>query len=150
MDVAIQIDPAALPSAQHKGVNHRTGRVYTKPRVMQAKRAVEVALWQAVRAKYGHGINVAYPLCARKGAELEAWGVEVEYVYRPRRLTSRMAGAPKATRPDVDNLTKLVLDAIMGSRLAFSDDGQVTQLLVSKRFARVGEAAHIRISTYLI
>ena len=44
MDVAIPIDPASLPSAQHKGVNHHTGRVYTKPRVMQAKRAVEVAL----------------------------------------------------------------------------------------------------------
>lgn len=57
----------------------------------------------------------------------------------------RPASAPKTRtppavkRPDLDKLARAVLDAI-GSAGVWCDDSQVTELRVSKRIARVGEA----------
>ena len=43
----------------------------------------------------------------------------------------------KATRPDVENVAKAVLDALNG--IAYRDDAQVVSLFVTKRFAAQGE-----------
>lgn len=50
----------------------------------------------------------------------------------------------KATRPDVDNLTKSVLDALNG--LTFKDDGQVCELVVRKYHACGDEQPHVDVS----
>ena len=50
------------------------------------------------------------------------------------------------TRPDVDNVAKLILDALNGR--AYIDDSQIVSLTVSKRYAGEGEDAHTEVSIF--
>jgi Holliday junction resolvase RusA-like endonuclease len=45
-----------------------------------------------------------------------------------------MEGAPKMTKPDVDNICKLYLDAMNG--VVYLDDNQITELFVRKLYSR--------------
>lgn len=74
------------------------------------------------------------------------WSVAIEYVYDPRTTPKKLSGLPKVTRPDLDNLTKLVLDALTESMMAFADDGQVAVLQVRKRHAWADEPAHVQLA----
>ena len=47
--------------------------------------------------------------------------------------------------PDVDNFAKAALDAVTKSQLIWKDDKQITELYVSKRYARKDEEPHTRI-----
>ena len=147
VQLTLPIDPATLPTAQQKGVT-RAGLVYTKARVRQAKRLLVEALREEaacardlLEMEYGT-LAVRRYHSAREGAP---WSVAIEYVYSLKTAPKRMGGLPKATRPDLDNLTKLVLDALTESGVAFADDGQVAILQVRKRHARAGEDAHVRL-----
>ena len=73
-----------------------------------------------------------------------AVAVELTFVLaRPRRLGGGDR-APHDRRPDSENLTKGVNDAL--SALGFwADDGQVSDLTVRKRYAASGEGASIEI-----
>ena len=141
----IPIDPATLPSAQHKGIS-RTGHVYTKPAVVRAVRAI-VCLLREEHAKRIEKLKGDYQALQRlqDGKKGKPWAVAIEYVYCLNSTPRRKWGAAKATRPDLDNLTKLVLDAIMLSGVAFVDDGQVADMHLTKRHAEAGEKAHIGI-----
>ena len=44
---------------------------------------------------------------------------------------------PHVTRPDIDNLSKLILDAVTPTLIA--NDTQVVELQAAKRYAKVGE-----------
>ena len=58
-----------------------------------------------------------------------------------KRKAQMMSGEISPTvRPDVDNVAKLILDALNG--MAYGDDSQVVSLLVSKRYAAAGELPH--------
>jgi Holliday junction resolvase RusA-like endonuclease len=46
--------------------------------------------------------------------------------------TRRFKSEPKASRPDIDNLCKLVMDGLNG--VAYDDDGQVYWLFAEKRY----------------
>jgi len=48
-------------------------------------------------------------------------------------------------RGDVDNFEKAVYDEITKSQLVWADDDQIVEAMVVKRFARAGEAPHIRL-----
>lgn len=141
----IPIDPATLPSAQHKGVTH-DGRVYTKAPVVKATRAI-ICLLREEHAKRLEKLKGDYQALQRlqDGKRGKPWAVAIEYVYCLASTPRRKWGAAKATRPDLDNLTKLVLDAIMLSGVAFVDDGQVADMHLTKRHAEAGEKAHIAI-----
>lgn len=141
----IPIDPAELPSAQHKGIA-RTGHVYTKPAVVRAVRAI-VCLLREEHAKRLKAHEGDYEFLQRlqDGKKGKPWAVAIEYVYCLNSTPRRKWGAAKATRPDLDNLTKLVLDAVMLSGVAFVDDGQVADMHLTKRHAEAGEKAHIKI-----
>lgn len=54
-------------------------------------------------------------------------------------------GAPRfpATAPDIDKLTRACLDALTG--VAFTNDARVVTCLATKRYAEVGERAHVDI-----
>ena len=124
-ELILQVDPAALSTAQQKGVDFYRRRVYTKPTVRKSHKLLLAEMLQEARLL---GIT---PYCG----PATAWRVCVEYIYRPRTLRRKDFGAPKTTRPDLDNLTKSVLDALTESGLAFSDDAQVAALEMSKRYA---------------
>ena len=124
-ELLLQVDPAALSTAQQKGVDFYRRRVYTKAPVRKSHQLLLAEMLQEARLL---GIK---PYCG----PATAWRVCVEYIYRPRTLRRKDFGAPKTTRPDLDNLTKSVLDALTESGLAFSDDSQVAALEMSKRYA---------------
>lgn len=57
---------------------------------------------------------------------------------RPKRLPKRLPGRlPKATRPDVDNYTKALLDGLQGS--LFDDDAQLVEVRARKVYAALNE-----------
>lgn len=59
----------------------------------------------------------------------------------PKYRRAAAAGASHTSRPDADNIAKLVTDALNGS--LFADDSQIAHLAVSKRYARTDETARI-------
>lgn len=124
-ELLLQVDPAALSTAQQKGVDFYRRRVYTKAPVRKSHQLLLSAMLLDARLKF------IKPYCG----PVTAWRVCVEYIYRPRTLRRKDFGAPKTTRPDLDNLTKSVLDALTESGLAFADDSQVAALEMSKRYA---------------
>lgn len=157
MRLDLEIDPASLPTAQQKGVA-RDGRVYTKAKVLRAKetlvRAIRDAFfgdrYKVCVAHFGGCVDHfgRGPLAATRGRSLP-WEVAIEYVYRLRATPVSLEGYPKVTRPDLDNLTKLVLDSLTASCCFFVDDAQVVSLATLKRHARAseacGERAHITV-----
>lgn len=128
----LPLDPQGLPTAQQKGAMFRNGHIifYEKSKVTSARKAI-----------------VGLLLGKFKGNRIEhhAYSVTIVYVYRPASIRKKDFGQPKVTRPDVDNLTKLVLDAITDSHIAWEDDGQVSTLLLRKRYADADEAPFVYI-----
>lgn len=47
-------------------------------------------------------------------------------------------------KPDVDNITKIILDALNG--VAYQDDKQVIEVEVIKRYGKIGEEEHVIVS----
>jgi Holliday junction resolvase RusA-like endonuclease len=73
--------------------------------------------------------------------------VQIEFVMpRPERLNKKKLApwgrAPHVQTPDADNLIKSTFDAL--NELAWVDDSQVTELLVSKVHAARDESPHVR------
>lgn len=153
MRLDLDIDPATLPTAQQKGIT-RDGRVYTKAKVLRAKRRLVEALVEAAYRARNRIEVESGTLAVRRIWEARdsgaPWSVAIEYVYDLKSTPKRMGGLPKATRPDLDNLTKLVLDAMVEAGCFFEDDGQVVSLATLKRHAHadpeLGEPAHIIVS----
>lgn len=104
------------------------GRQFVKPEEREARRAIRDAARQA-------GVK---PARGPVGLDLVASSLFPRSVWKPAEIDAvlaRMArnreccGAPKTSRPDADNLAKLVLDSIGKNErdepLAYEDDGQV-------------------------
>ena len=112
----------AIPTAtaQQKGLFVVGGKpvYYTKRRVKSA-----TALYRAI-------ILSGRP----RGFRRFIGGVKVTITFRFRATAKKRIGQPKVTRPDLDNMAKVVLDA--GTKAGvWGDDEQVTTLVVRKRWA---------------
>lgn len=124
----LDVDPAMLRTAQQKGVNFAARRVFTKPEVERSRRLLMAALLRAV------GQRRHFRCCGEWGA----WGVSVCYRYGlPKRGREALRGRYKVTRPDCDNLTKMVLDVITESGLFWGDDAEVAFLAQAKVYAQL-------------
>ena len=147
MTLDLPINPRDLPTAQQKGVT-RDGRVYTKATVLKAHRRLMWLLREAFHAEANkdkwHGCY-GFPQLSYVRQPDRAWKCSILFVYPVGHRPRRFEGAPKTTRPDVDNVAKLVLDAITDACVAWLDDGQVAELRLVKRFARADEPPHIEI-----
>lgn len=86
--------------------------------------------------------------------------IELDIVFQRRSDLFRRADPdgriPKATRPDLDNVAKSVMDGLQVAEL-FVDDGQVAVLVVRKwwgevlnRQRRLSEPAHVRVRYSII
>lgn len=141
MRLDLDIDPTELPTAQQKGVT-RDGRVYTKPEIRRAKGRLLALL--------ADGTRFGRPRWPEEARLAGPWACTIELVYAFKSTRRADRGRPKATRPDLDNLAKLILDALTASGLFWADDGQVAELAIRKRFARASapdfEGAHILVS----
>jgi len=111
-----------LAKARPRVVN---GRAYTPAATIAYERSIKLAA--------AHLSLLSGPL-----------SVSVVFVF-PRLKNSRSGTREvKATRPDIDNLLKAVLDALNG--VAFHDDGQVVQIGGEKWIAAADEEAHLEIT----
>ena len=123
---------AGTPKAQPRVRAFRRGRhasVYTPDSADAWKAAVRAAVLEKT-----------------SGATLFAGPVSLrlEFVLqRPKRL--RGLCVPHASKPDIDNLAKAVMDA-MGDCDVWADDAQVAELHASKQYADEGEDCGCHVS----
>lgn len=119
-DAFLYVNPAELSTAQQKGVDFKRRRVYTKPQVRRSQQLVMAAL---------SGLHLS---------EIEkmsgpVW-LTIRFVYPLGTKPKRYAGEPKVTRPDLDNLGKVVIDAIAADGRFFDDDAQIARLSLEKGY----------------
>lgn len=132
------IDPAKLPTAQQKGVRavqingHAVAMHYTKRKVEKA----------------GHWLlsEIRKNMASRPAPENHdgVWFFSAFYYYHPKSLTKKMLGTYKLTRPDGDNLSKLVLDVLTESGFFWADDAQVQIRAIDRKYvSSFDEEAHV-------
>lgn len=107
----------------------------------ETRRAMELVQTEWLAATSGTGMP--RPLFAAH----EPVAVSVT-TYRPlpARRPARVAAEPDTYRPDLDNVAKLVLDALDG--LAWEDDAQVTYLMVTKMARRRGQGERVEVRVW--
>ena len=110
----------------------QTGRTYTPDATAEAMERIRQAYIAAGGTK------------APEGAEVSVHITTVRPL--PKSRPKRIESEPDIYRPDVDNLSKLVLDALNG--VAWDDDAQVTELVAGKaeRVRGVTETTYVWIS----
>ncbi len=116
-------EPTAWSRAGNAG-----GRHFVKPEEREARRLIRDACRQAAvkPARGPMGLDVVasslFPRSVWKSAEIDA-------VLERMRRSRECCGAPKISKPDADNLAKIVLDSIGKNErdepLAYEDDAQV-------------------------
>lgn len=114
------IDTIPKATAQQKGVRIVHGRpmFYTKKTVQDQMNF------------YGAILKMHRPAQPIEGAVR----VEIGFYYPARR--KKDIGAPKVTRPDLDNMAKSIIDAAMAVGY-FKDDSQICELHLSKIYSDV-------------
>jgi len=103
----------------------RTGNKYLDPSVIKYRKAIR---------------NMAILQMRKQKAERIEGAVNMNIIYafrRPKSLSKKERNeidggktVPKTTKPDIDNLTKAILDALNG--IVWKDDAQVTQINIQK------------------
>lgn len=114
----IRVNPADLSTAQQKGVDFTRKRVFTKPQVRRSHQLIAAAL----------GGIPSEEIVRMSGAV----SLKMVFVYPLGKKPKRFAYKPKVTRPDLDNLGKLVIDAIAQDGRFFADDAQIYYLAMEK------------------
>ena len=124
--------PAVMPkaTAQQKGVMIVNGkpRFFKRARIRAAERSIlelliahKPANFHRLDGPVSHSISLEWPYRASER----------------RYIVNTGAPVPHITRPDLDNLAKMVLDGLTTIG-AWQDDSQVWQLSIMKRWAREG------------
>ncbi len=130
----LPIDPKSLSTAQQKGINWVTHRVYTKNKVRQSLTRLREAFtasyretFKAISAEFNRleaaRDNLREYLPTEEEVAEHPWYFHVEFIYGTTK--PKLYGCYKVTRPDGDNLVKLVLDALTASGILWRDDSQV-------------------------
>lgn len=128
------------PSAKERPRSGKGGRIYTPAKTRKAEQALRQKWIDANMEQYGsvHTFN-------------EPVRIKIRFHYEPlkgfkkweMRLIRHGTMIPKYTRPDVDNLVKLVLDALNG--VAYKDDYLVTRIIGEKCYSDKGPGTEIEI-----
>ena len=113
------------PMAKQSFRTTRTGQKYLDASVIKYRKAIR---------------NMAIAQMRNQKAEKIEGAVNMNIVYafrRPQSLSKKERNeidggktVPKTTKPDIDNLTKAILDALNG--IVWKDDAQVTQINIQK------------------
>lgn len=72
-----------------------------------------------------------------RGEPLYSGNLHLELIFDLKRPKALKGNPPHQTKPDVDNLAKIVLDACNG--LMYHDDKEITSLTIIKRYAMLDE-----------
>ena len=128
--------------AQSKG-NHSAyqGRGMKFPIITETNRSV--ASWQQLVAEAASHALQRLPIEDRRflPAGVRVW--VAFYLPRPKKFHKRGVFVPHCTKPDIDRLTRAILDAL--TQVCFGDDKQVTELLAAKYYTDVDGPAHVHV-----
>jgi len=133
IEFTVPAAPVPQPRARATAVNGRA-------RMYGAKKSHPIHVFKAA-------VQLAFAK-AYTGPPIEG-PIEIEIVFvlpRPKSMRWKTKPMPRVLhpkRPDIDNLTKGVLDALNG--LAWGDDGQIYRAAVSKWYASGDEQPHTTI-----
>jgi Holliday junction resolvase RusA-like endonuclease len=121
----IQLKFEIKPMAKQSFRTTRSGQKYLDPSVIKYRKAIR---------------NMAIAQMRNQKAEKIEGAVNMNIVYafrRPQSLSKKERNeidggktVPKTTKPDIDNLTKAILDALNG--IVWKDDAQVAQINIQK------------------
>ena len=121
----IQLKFDIKPMAKQSFRTTRTGQKYLDASVIRYRKAIR---------------NMAIAQMRNQKAEKIEGAVNMNIIYafrRPKSLSKKERNEidggkniPKTTKPDIDNLTKAILDALNG--IVWKDDAQVTQINIQK------------------
>lgn len=138
---SLPIDPATLPTAQQKGVRvvningHHVAQHYTKSKV---SKAADRLLFE---------LRMASENTRMESTPDTDWFINAIFVYElPKSYPRSRYGTYKRTRPDSDNMAKLLMDVITRSELYWHDDAQVQIGNIFRRYQTDGEQPRILIS----
>jgi len=124
----------ALPKGNHKAV-WRPGMQF--PKITESNR--NVASWQQL-VKEGASQALNNLPDADRRIFMEGVRLTIGFVLpRPQSLAKRITAHLKA--PDLDRLIRAIFDGLTGT--VYQDDRQVCELVAAKRYATIGEAAHV-------
>jgi len=115
IEIKLLLDQIPQATAQMKRVNHYTGAFFESPELRRARRTYITLI---------RGSRPAKPI---EGAV----SVLVRFKYSTK--TKKNRGKWKTTRPDCDNLVKLLLDC-MTYTMFWKDDAQIVRLQVEKKW----------------
>ena len=123
MKIKLEFD--VKPMAKQSFRTTRSGQKYLDPSVIKYRKAIR---------------NMAIAQMRNQKAEKIEGAVNMNIIYafrRPQSLSKKERSeidngktVPKTTKPDIDNLTKAILDALNG--IVWKDDAQVTQIKIQK------------------
>ena len=113
----LNLDPRKLSTAQQKGFNTKTKNVFLKPKAKETKRLLTEKL------------STYRPNKPMDGAIR----LVVKYCY-PYRKNDKEKPKYKITRPDTDNLNKMLKD-VMTDLNYWNDDSQVASEIIEKFYA---------------
>jgi len=128
----VELDIPGKPIGKARPRVTRRGITYTPKTTADREKLVR----QIYAAKYPDRDPFTCPL---RVAMTAVYPVPVSAPAGRRRDMMRGCILP-TSRPDLDNVAKLILDALNG--LAYEDDSRVCLLDISKRYAREGEEPH--------
>lgn len=151
----VDMSPAEICTAQQKGerVIGKYIQHYTKPEVKRSKAKIRQSIFDAARAnnipmrlktKVIDGKMISVPCFTEIFIDCPI-SLAVDYYYpvsRPKKYMGKVLWRTK--RPDLDNLTKSILDCLTDMEL-WADDSQVACLMLTKREVDNGNG-HIFIS----
>lgn len=126
-----------VPFVRGKGrprFNRKSGRAYTPGQTVEAEAEIARIWMDEAGLTAPRGVPVMVDVTVRRDM--------------PKTTPKRVESMPDVTRPDLDNVVKLVLDALNG--VAYEDDSQVVVLNGAKdaRRRRGGDSMRIAV-TYL-
>ena len=153
--IYLDMSPAEICTAQQKGERICGNYIqhYTKPEVKRSKAAIRQAVFEAgrirnipmcLKSKKIDGKIISVP-CFMKTFTDCPIRLAVDYYYpvnRPKKYMGKVLWRTK--RPDLDNLTKSIMDCLTDMEL-WQDDAQVACLMLTKREVDNGNG-HITIS----
>jgi Holliday junction resolvase RusA-like endonuclease len=155
LSMTLVLSPAEICTAQQKGerVIGKYIQHYTKPEVKRSKAKIRQSVFDAARAnnipmrlktKVIDGKMLSVPCFTETFIDCPI-SLAVDYYYpvnRPKKYLGKVLWRTK--RPDLDNLTKSILDCMTDMEL-WADDSQVACLMLTKQEVDNGNG-HITIS----
>ena len=133
MEDVLHIRINGEPRGKQRPKFTKQGRAYTPKETRQYEREIREAALKAAAIQQYTKPGADCPVQVRITSHCaipKSWG-------KKKREAAQQGKIRPAVKPDADNIGKIICDAL--NEIAYHDDKQVVELLVSKRYARYGD-----------